>query len=142
MGNVPPVSLVGDLDRWVFPAGAASLQQYQFVTFNASGQIITPTSGVFCVVLDDAPSLASSTLNADGLYSGGYTVGENYTCVFQGVQKVITGANLTAGQAIMSDNSGHAIAATGSGNIILGWALYSSNSGDVAPILLDRCLHN
>ena len=138
----PPVSLVPSTGRWSAPAGSANLAQFQFVTFNNAGQLITPGSGVFAVVLDDAPSLANATQGTGGEWSGGYVVGTNYGYVFQGVQKVITGANLNPGVAVMSDNSGHAIAATGAGNVILGWTLAASSSGDIAPILLDRSLHN
>lgn len=136
------VSLVPETGRWMAPAGSANLAQYQFVTFNASGQLITPTSGVFAVVLDDAPSNAGATLGSNGLYSGGYTVGTNYGYVFQGVMKVIFGGTVAAGQPVMSDNNGHAIVATGAGNVILGWSLEAHVSGDLGPILLDRSLHN
>lgn len=136
------ISLVPETGRYTAPAGSAALAQFQFVTFNATGQLVTPASGVFAVVLDDAPSLSGATLGTGGEYSGGYVVGVPYTYVFQGIQKVITGANLNAGVAVMSDNSGHAIGATGAGNVILGWTLSASSSGDIASVLLDRSLHN
>lgn len=135
-------SMVPEYGRKAFPAGSASLAQFQFVAFNGSGQLITPGSaGIFAVVLDDAPSLASSTL-ANELYSGGYTVGRNYGCVFSGVQKVISGAGLTVGTAVKTDTSGHAVAASSGGDVILGWTLATCNSGDLVQILLDRGLHN
>lgn len=137
------VQLVPETGRWVAPAGSANLAQYQFVTFNGSGQLVTPSSGVFAVVLDDAPSNANATFNSStGFYSGGYVVGRNYGYVFQGVMKVFFGGTVAAGQPVMSDGSGHAIVATGAGNVILGWALEAHVSGDLGPILLDRSLHN
>jgi hypothetical protein len=136
-------SLVSQYDRIAFPAGSASLQQFQFVTLTASGQIVTPTSGVFAVVLDDAPSIAATPMGANDLPGvGGYTVGAFYTCVLKGLQKVIAGATLAPGVPVMSDGSGHAITATGAGNVILGWTTEAHVSGDLAPILLDRALHN
>jgi hypothetical protein len=143
MSQLPAVSLVPAHGRWAFPAGATSLAQFQFVEINSSGELITPASaGIFAVVLDDAPQLSGATLGTGGEYSGGYTVGVPYGVVFQGVQKVITGANLTPGTAVKTDTSGHAVAASSAGDVILGWTLFASNSGDLAPILLDRSLHN
>lgn len=132
------VQLTPQHGRWTFPAGSASLQQYQFVAVNSSGQIVTPSAtGVFAMVLDDAPSLAASSLGTGGVQTGGYTVGTNYSVVFEGVMKVISGANLTPGTAVQTDTNGHAVAAL-SGGVILGWTLASSNSGDTISILLDR----
>jgi hypothetical protein len=130
------ISLVPSHARWSFPAGNANLAQFQFCAINASGQIITPAvSGVFAVVLDDAPNIQNSTL-ANDLYSGGYVVGASYGCVLgMCVMKVITGANLNPGVAVMTDASGHAIAQAGSG-ITLGYTLEASSSGDVAGIRL------
>lgn len=133
---LPAVSLVPAHGRWSFPAGAANLQQFQFVQINGSGEIVTPAAtGVYCVVLDDAPNLANATFSpSTGEYTGGYQVGVDYGCVFAGVQKVITGANLTPGTPVMNDANGHAIPAAGAGAVILGWTLFNSNSGDLAPI--------
>lgn len=141
------VSLVPSHARWAFPAGSASLGQYQFCALNGTGQLVTPSStGVFAVVLDDAPSLqASASIGSEqsgGQPSGGYTVGRNYTCVLPTgvVQKVKTGANLTPGVAIMSDASGHAVAAI-TGAVVLGWTLAASSSGDIAYMLLNVAAH-
>lgn len=132
------VQLTPSHARWSFAAGSAGLQQYQFVALNSSGQIITPTTtGVFACVLDDAPSLAVSTVGTGNVLTGGYTVGQNYGCVLPtgSVMKVITGATFaTPGTAVMTDLSGHAIAATSAG-ITLGYTIQASTSGDIAPIL-------
>lgn len=129
------VSLVPSHARWSFPAGSASLTQFQFVSINSTGQIITPTvTGAYAVVLDDAPSLSGATITND-LPSGGYTVGAQYGCVFSTIcaQKVITGASLNPGVAVMTDTSGHAVAAL-SGAVVLGWTIAASSSGDLATI--------
>ena len=117
------------------PAGATSLAQFQFVEINSSGQIVTPTAtGVFALVLDEAGALATETITAD-MPSGGYVVGAYYGCLSTSASwcKVKTGANLTAGQAVMTDASGHAVVASGSG-VVLGYAIAASNSGDVVTI--------
>ena len=127
--------LVPSHARWAFPAGSTSLTQFQFVQINSSGQIVTPaTSGVYALVLDDAPALSGATITND-MPSGGFVVGAFYSCVFSTicVQKVLTGANLTVGQAVMTDASGHAVPQTGSG-VILGYAIQASNSGDIVRI--------
>lgn len=132
------VQLTPSHGRWSFPAGSAGLQQYQFVALNSSGQIITPTAtGVFAFVLDDAPSLQVSTVGTGGTLTGGYTVGTNYGVVFEGIMKVISGANLTAGAQVQTDTSGHAVLSVANG-VSLGWTLAASNSGDIVSILLDR----
>lgn len=130
------VSLVPAHARWSFPAGTASLQQFQFVGINSSGQIVAPAaSGVYALVLDDAPSVAAATGTTADMPTGGYTVGAYYGCVFSSicVMKVLTGANLTAGTAVMTNTSGAAIAATGTG-VVLGYAIAASNSGDITYI--------
>lgn len=128
-------SKVSQYAGMAFPAGSTSLAQFQFVVINSSGQIVTPsTSGVFALVLWEAGSLATETLS-NGLPSGGYVVGSYYDCVspFMSWPKVITGANLTVGQAVMTDANGHAIPQSGSG-ITLGYAIAASNSGAVATL--------
>jgi hypothetical protein len=129
------VSLVPQTGRWAYPAGATGLSQFQFVTFNGSGQLVTPASGVFAVVLDDAPPLLAGA-------PGPYVVGVDYGIVFQGVQKTLLGANLAAGVPVITNAAGAAIAATGAGNVILGWTMEAGSSGDIVPVLLDRSLHN
>jgi len=118
-----------------FPAGSTSLAQFQFVVINSSGQIVTPSAtGVFALVLWEAGNLATETIT-NNMPSGGYVVGNNYGVIspFMSWSKVITGANLTVGQAVMTDTSGHAIPQTGSG-VILGYALAASNSGDIVEL--------
>lgn len=133
------VQLTPSHARWSFEAGSAGLQQYQFCALNSTGQIITPgTTGIFAVVLDDAPSLAVSTVGTGNVLTGGYTVGQYYGCVLPtgSVMKVITGATFsTPGTAVMTDLSGHAIAQSGTG-ITLGYTIATSSSGDIASILL------
>lgn len=128
--------------RWSFPAGATGLAQYQFCALNSTGQLITPAAtGVFAVVLDDAPNIQNSTLGSDGLYSNGYTVGQNYGTVFAGIMKVRCNATMNPGTSVMTDTNGKAIAAI-SGAVILGWTLVATSAGDIAEILLDRSYHN
>lgn len=133
------VSLVSPYDRWSFPAGSTALQQFQFVQLNASGQIVTPAvsgTGGLTGVLDDAPNNSTATLGANGMYSGGYTVGVEYGCVIGAcVMKVIAGAALTPGQAVMTDANGHAIPQSGTG-VTLGYAVESATSGSLVPIRL------
>lgn len=118
-----------------FPAGSTSLAQFQFVEINSSGEIVTPTaSGVFALVLDEAGSLASQSLTND-MPSGGYVVGQYYGCLSSNMSwcKVKSGANLTAGAAVMTDTNGHAIPVSGSG-IVLGYAIAASSSGDIVEL--------
>lgn len=118
-----------------FPAGSASLAQFQFVQINSSGQIVTPTvSGVFAFVLDEAGALATETLTNE-MPSGGYVVGAPYGCIdpHLAYTKVKSGANLTAGAAVMTDANGHAIPAAGTG-VVLGYAIAASNSGDIVTL--------
>ncbi len=132
------VSLVPSHQRWSFPAGSASLTQFQFVTLNGSGQLVTPAAtGVFAFVLDDAPSLSGATISND-MPTGGYSVGAPYGVVLPlgNVQKVITGANLSAGVPIQTDTSGHAVAFV-SGGVCLGWTLKASSSGDIVEVMLN-----
>lgn len=129
-------SLVPPYGRKAFPAGATGLVQFQFCALNTAGQIITPAgAGVFAVVLDDAGALTTGGL------PGPLTVGNFYGCVFMGVQKVISGASLNPGVAVKTDTSGHAVAASSSGDVILGWTLSACSSGDLVQILLDRAIH-
>lgn len=136
------VKKVSEVAGWMFPAGSASLQQFQIVTVNASGQIVTPNSGAMVLgVLDDAPSIAASTYTAsDESYSGGYTVGQPYSVNLADFPKVIFGATVTPGQFVMSDGSGHAIPATSS-NYIIGQALFAQVSGDLGPIHIQKSIH-
>ena len=132
------VSLVPSHARWSFPAGSTSLKQFQFVSVNSSGQIITPTvTGAFALVLDDAPSNIGATITND-LPSGNYTVGNEYACVAPAgcFQKVYTGVSLNPGVAVMTDTNGAAVAAV-TGAVVLGWTIAASSSGDVATIFLN-----
>jgi hypothetical protein len=129
------VSLTPDHARWMFPAGSAGLTQYQYVQINSSGQIVTPSAtGVYALVLDDAPALAGATITND-MPSGGFIVGADYACVASTVcfQKVITGAALTPGEPVMTNASGAAVPAA-TGGVVLGYAIQASNSGDIVVI--------
>ncbi len=130
------VSLVPSHARWSFPAGSTSLAQFQFVTLNGSAQLITPaSSGVWAFVLDDAPSNQNATLNANGMYTGGYVVGNYYGCVIGScIQKVYYGGTLAAGVAVTTNTSGQAIAA-GAG-VVLGYTLEAGVSGELHPVHL------
>lgn len=129
------VSLVPSHARWDFQAASASLTQFQFVQVNSSGLIQTPTvTGVYALVLDDAPALSGATITND-MPSGGYVVNAWYGCVFSTIcaQKVITGAALTPGTPVMTDANGHAVPQV-PGGVILGYAIQASNSGDIVVI--------
>lgn len=118
-----------------FPAGSANLTQFQFVAINSSGQIVTPAAtGVFALVLDDAPSLAGATITND-MPSGGYTVGRFYGCLstMMAWAKVITGASLGAGVAVQTDTNGHAVPLV-AGGVALGYTVAASSSGDIVVI--------
>ena len=132
-------SLVPEKGHWSFPAGSASLQQFQFVSFNPSGQLITPTASTsYALVLDDAPNITSSGATlSNGEWSGGYVVGQYYSAVFMGIVKVIAGGSITAGTQVMSDTSGHAVTLTSPGtNFCQGIAWGSASSGDLVSVLL------
>jgi hypothetical protein len=121
-------TLVSEFGRWTFPAGSTSLVQYQFVTINASGQIVTPaSSAVPCLILDDAPQLGA------GGVQGPTVVGVYYGCVFTGIMKVIAGAAITPGQQIASDTSGHAIVASGA-NAVQGYSFTAASTGDLVAM--------
>lgn len=118
-----------------FEASAAGLSQFQFVTFTSSGQIETPSSsGVYCWVLYDSPSLSGATVQND-LATGGYVVGAYYTCVNPAMTgcKVISGGTLTIGEAITTNTNGEAVAQSGTG-LVLGYALAAVSAGDLVPI--------
>lgn len=126
---------VDEHDRFAgYTAGSASLQQFQLCGINSSGELINPAAdGDYAVVLDDAPSLSGSTQGANGEYSGGYVVGQNYGVVTGGIMKVIAGTTLAVGDQVMANTSGQAIVAT-SGNIAIGFSLGAAASGDYCSI--------
>ena len=131
MANSKPNPYAGK----AFPAGSTSLTQFQFVVVNSSGQIVTPAAtGVYAFVLWEAGNLATQTITND-MPSGGYVVGAYYGVLspMMSWAKVITGASLAVNTPVMTDTSGHAIAATGSG-VILGYTIAACNSGDVVEI--------
>ena len=137
------VQLTPSHARWSFAAGTAGLQQYQFCSLNSSGQLVAPSSGVtvtgvFAVILDDAPSLAVSTVGTGNVLTGGYSVGSFYGVVLPtgSVMKVITGATLsTPGTPVTTDANGHAVAVTNLSQPVLGYTIQASTSGDIAPIV-------
>jgi hypothetical protein len=125
------VTLVSEYGRWVFPAGATTLVQFQFCTVNTSGQLITPTASTQpVVILDDAPALTSAGAQ------GATIVGVNYTVVFTGIMKVIAGTALNPFVPVMSDTNGHAIAAATGGNTCAGFTMAACASSDLVPIFL------
>lgn len=132
------ISLVPSHARWSFPlaSGNTGVGQYQFVQVTSTAQIEAPSAtGVFCVILDDAPSNVNATLGSNDLYTGGYVVGVNYGCVLPTgvVQKVYYGGTLNAGVPVMANTSGQAVAATG--GITLGYTMEAGASGELHPIL-------
>jgi hypothetical protein len=124
------VSLVSEFGRWSYPAGGTNLVQFQFVTVNSSGQIVMPTAGQICVILDDAPQLGA------GGVQGATVVGVNYGVVWQGIQKVIAGQAFLPFQQVTSDSSGHAVSSLTTGQTVNGITMSACNSGDLVPIAL------
>lgn len=60
-----------------------------------------------------------------------------------GTTKVIAGGTITRGNWVTSDASGHAVATTTAGNVLLGRALQSGVSGDIIEVQLAApSLHN
>lgn len=143
-------SLVDPHGRLAYPAGSASLTQFRFVALNSSGQLVLPSAnGLAIGVLDDAPILSAGTLQSDGSYSGGYTVGTAqagpfYGVVFSGAIKVKAGATLSPMTPVATDNQGQAVAATGAGTNILGVTMFGCNSGDLVMVNVRTtgALHN
>jgi hypothetical protein len=104
------------------PASAdLSSDQFLFVTTNSSGQLaLTAAGAVADGILQDKP-------NGQGV--------EGQVGIL-GVSKVVTGAAVTAGDALMVDGSGRAITAT-AGNWVRARALASSGgAGVIIPVLL------
>lgn len=146
------ISRVSPFGALAFPAGSASLQQFQLVALGTSGSLLTPgangatTTGIATAniigVLDDAPSTTVGTYTSGNEeYSGGFTVGVNYNVNIQDVPKVIFGGTVPAGAPVTSDASGHAIVASGTNTIIIGISLEAHVSGDVGPILIAPSIH-
>ena len=102
-------------------SGDLSTKQYLFMKIDTNGQLATnTTSGAWCPgVLQDKPTAQyqPGTICAPGSFT-----------------KITSAATLTAGQQIMSNNAGKAVAAT-SGSHILGIALEGASSGDIFEIL-------
>lgn len=139
------VSLVDPHGRWSYPAGITGLSQFIFTALNASGQLILPSAnGLAIGVIDDAPSMSGATLGSDDEFSGGFVVGTYYGIVFSGVIKVRAGANLNPMVAVAADASGHAVAASGSGTVILGVTMAACSSGDLVSVNVRTtgALHN
>jgi hypothetical protein len=124
------VSLVSEFGRWSYPAGGTNLVQFQFVTVNAAGQIVMPTAGQLCVILDDAPALAA------GGVQGATVVGVNYGVVWQGIQKVIAGQALIPFAQVTTNSSGQAVSSLTTGQAVNGITMAACNSGDLVPIAI------
>ncbi len=119
-----------------FPAASASLNQFQFVQVTSTGTIQTPSAtGVFCWVLNDAPSMIGLTVTND-FPQNGFVVGAYYTCLAVGLTgyKVISGESLAANTAIATGTDGKAYHNSGSG-VTLGYTVAASNSGDIVQIV-------
>jgi hypothetical protein len=106
-------------------SGDLSASQYCFVTTNNAGNVAVTGAGLSADgVLQDKPTAAgqsSEVAPLDGCIS-----------------KVVVGgtaATLTAGDLVASDAAGKAVTAT-TGNYILGRALATRTTGQVAPVLL------
>ena len=112
------------LGLFSWPASAdLHTNQFCFVTVNSSGQVaVNGTSGADCVgVLQNKPDVA----------------GQGATVAVGGISKVVAGGTITPGAEVMSDTSGHAIAAT-AGNYQLGRYVGTAScaSGDIISVLL------
>lgn len=145
-------SRTSEVSALPFPAGATGLQQFQFVALGTNGQIFTPgangatTTGITTAgilgVLDDAPANTGATYTSGSeTYSGGYTIGVNYNVVIRDVPKVIFGGTVPAGAPVTSDASGHAIVATGTSTIIIGYSVEAHVSGDIGPVNIAPSIH-
>ena len=129
-------SLISPYASKTFPAGSASLNQFQFVQVNSTGQIISPAStGVFAWVLNDAPAIAGLTVTND-FPQNGFVVGAYYTCVAPHLSqcKVISGESLAANTAVATGTDGKAYHNSGTG-VVLGYTVAASNTGDIISIV-------
>jgi len=107
-------------------AGAdLSASQYRFVSVEAAGTVIRNTSsGGACLGINQGNTAAA---------------GREVQVAVSGVSKVVLGAVAsTAGVKCMSDTTGRAILATGTGAKVLGTLLTTGVENDIAEILLDK----
>lgn len=112
----------GDFLAGPTPAGAdLSAQQYHFVTFDASNNVVLPAAGVKCIgVLQNKPALG-------------------YACTIakSGISKVVAGAAIAINDDIATDATGRAVPAV-AGNRRLGKArMAATGAGIVIPVALD-----
>ena len=103
---------------------AADLSAKQYTFVKASG-----VNGV-------AANVLATTLSI-GILQNEPPSGSPATVAIAGVSKVLAGAAVTAGDQVMSDTSGRAITATGSGAYVLGVALETAaNANEVIRVLI------
>lgn len=62
--------------------------------------------------------------------------GQAATYRFGGTSKVIAGGAVTIGAYVTADSSGHAVATTTNGNVIIGRALEAADDGDIFEVQL------
>lgn len=62
--------------------------------------------------------------------------GGNALIRFQGTSKVLSGGSVSIGDFITSDSSGHGVATTTDGDVVIGRALEAADSGDYFEVLL------
>ncbi len=104
---------------------SADLSTHQFKFVKQSG-VKTVT---VCAATTDIPT---------GVLYNNPTSGQAAQVAIAGKVKVICGAAVTAGQEVMSDTSGRAITATGSGNRSKGVAqTTTTTAGELVEVLLD-----
>lgn len=116
-----------------YACGATNLLQFQFVTVNASNQLVMPSAGALCMVLYDAPPMSGAYPQSP---SGASIVGTYYTCVFNGIAKVIAGAALNAFVPVTTNSSGQAVGSPSTGQFTAGVTMHPCASGDLVSVKL------
>lgn len=113
-----------DGGRFSAPAGAdLSTKRYYIVKLDTNGNVVLATAATDAIlgVLDNAPKQGAT---ADVVLINGH-----------GTFKVKTGAGISKDAYITSNGSGQAISTTTTGHRVLGRAVATTNSGDVAEYI-------
>lgn len=117
-------------DRFNAPAGAdLSTKRYHIVKLDSSGNVVLATAATDAIlgVLDNAPV---SGATADVVLING-----------QGTFKVKTGGVISKDAYITTNGSGVAIATTTAGNRVIGRAVATTASGDIAEYIKSNERH-
>ncbi len=105
-------------------AGDLSAEQHTFMLCDANGRAAQAGAGVDVVgALQNDPS----------------ALGEAANIMATGISKVVAGAAVAAGAQVMSDSTGRAITATGTGAFVAGVALEAAaNADEIIAVLLGQ----